>query len=41
MVMEYEMPALNDKHTQRLIKYLTNLGWTQAQIFDLIDYLTK
>ena len=39
--MEKEMPALNDKHIQRLKEYLLAKGWTEKEIFDLLDYLTK
>ena len=37
--MDYE--NLSDKHIQRLIEFLTQAGWTDKQILDLISYMTK
>lgn len=34
-----DMPALNDKHTQRIIEYLRKLGWSDAEILRFIDYI--
>ena len=39
--MEFELPALNDKHIQRIREYLESLGWTEKQILDFITYITK
>ena len=36
-----EMPALNDKHVQRIMDFLKNLGWSEKEILDFIDYITK
>ena len=33
--------SLNDKAIQRLIEYLRKIGWTEAEILNLIDYITK
>lgn len=36
-----ENVSLSDKAIQRLIEFLSRAGWTDAQILDLINYLTK
>lgn len=38
---EKEMPALNDKHTQRIIEYLRSDGWTEEKILEFIAYITQ
>lgn len=32
---------LNDKHTQRIIEYLKQIGWNGSQIVEFIAYITK
>ena len=39
--MDFEMPALYDKYIQRIKEFLTEKGWTEKEILDFIDYLTK
>ena len=36
-----EMPTLNDKHIQRIFEYFRKLHWSDADIAQFIDYLTK
>ena len=38
---EKEMPALNDKHLQRIIEYLQSIGWTEEKILAFIAYITQ
>lgn len=33
--------SLSNKAIQRLIEYLARAGWTDTQILDLINYITK
>lgn len=35
------MPALNDKHIQKLFEYLRSLGWDDEKIAKLIEYITQ
>ena len=35
------METLSDKAFQRIREYLLALGWTEKQILDFIDYITK
>ena len=35
------MPALNDKHIQRISEYLKTLGWTDSDILRFIEYITQ
>lgn len=39
--MDFELPSLSDNHIQRLKEHLLSLGWTEEEIFKLVDYLTK
>jgi len=36
-----EKSALNDKHIQRIFEYFRKLGWSDTEIAQLIEYLTK
>lgn len=38
---EKEMPALNDKHLQRIIEYLRSNEWTEEKILAFIQYITE
>ena len=38
---EKEMPALNDKHIQRIIEYLRSMNWTEEKILEFIAYITQ
>lgn len=40
-VERMENVSLSDKAIQRLIEFLSRAGWTDKQILDLINYLTK
>ena len=39
--MDFDVPALNDKHIQRLREFLLAKGWTEKEILDFIIYITK
>ena len=36
-----ENVSLSDKAIQRLLEFLSSAGWTDKQILDLINYITK
>ena len=38
---EKEMPALNDKHTQKIIEYLRAEQWTEEKILAFIQFITE
>ncbi len=35
------MPCLNDKHIQKIISYLTDLGWSEEDILRFIEFITQ
>ena len=40
--MEFkEMPALNDKHVQKIIAILRGEGWSDEKILDFIRQITE
>lgn len=39
--MQFEMPAISDKHIQKIFEYLRSLKWTDEQIAQFIDYISK
>ena len=39
--MDFDISSINDKHIQRLKEFLLAKGWSEKEIFELIDYLTK